>query len=435
MNRLFGCSVVNMKKCVLIILLLLCKDFPAIACTSAIISGRATPDGRPLLWKQRDARKLENSLMFFRGEKFDFIGVIDTTDTTGSQVWMGSNSAGFSILDTNAYNLDKGRFSGPMDREGFLMKEVLGRCATLADFEQFLQRTKGTWGVQANFGAIDAQGGAAYYEATPYGYEKFDVNDPKVAPSGYLIRTNFGLSGQKEGGGGYIRYRTAEDIFYWNHLRGNLSAEFLIVEASRCLKHSLLGTDVATMMVSENESDIYYVPFLDYIAGSYTSSAMIVQGVKKGDDPRLTTLWTILGWPPATLTVPIWVAAGDNLPEAMTSKYGNTARLNEMGLLLKERCFPLPAREGQAYLNVPPLLNTKGTGILAKIAARDKETITEANGLLSTWRQRGFSTREALNHYKRYDSLITEFYKKNFQIDAQKHLSADTLRRLRAPHP
>jgi hypothetical protein len=424
-----------MKRLFLIVALLSLFWGASYPCTSAIVSGKATPDGRPLLWKQRDARTLENSLMFFRGAKYNFIGVIDTTDTTGTQVWMGSNSAGFSILDTNSYNLGKGGYKGPMDREGFLMKEVLGQCATLADFERYLEKSKGTWGIQANFGVIDAQGGAAYYEATPYGYEKFDVNDPKVAPSGYLIRTNFGLSGQNERGGGYIRYRTAEDLFYWNHLKSNLSVEFLVLEASRCLKHSLLGTDLSAMDSAEDETQDHYAPFLDYIAGSYTSSAMIVQGVKKGDDPQLTTLWTILGWPPATLTIPIWVAAGDNLPEVVVSRNGATARLNEIGLLLRERCFPLPTREGQAYLNVPALLNKKGTGILEKIVARDKETIAETGALLSQWRERGFSAREALSDYERSDSMITEFYQKNFQIDAQKHLSPAVIRRLRAPRP
>jgi hypothetical protein len=424
-----------MKKHTLIIAMLLLAAAPVHPCTSAIISGKATADGRPLLWKQRDARKLENSLMFFHGDKYDFVGLIDTMDTTGSQVWMGSNSAGFSILDTNAYNLDKGAFSAPMDREGFLMKDVLGQCATLADFEQFLERTKGTWGVQANFGVIDAQGGAAFYEATPFSYEKFDVNDPKVAPSGYLIRTNFGLSGQNERGGGYIRYQTAENIFYWAHLKDNLSLEFLLLDASRCLKHSLLGADLNTLDAPPDETKTHFVPFLDYIAGSYTSSAMIIQGVKKGEDPRMTTLWTTLGWPPATLTVPIWVAAGDNLPEVMTPKNGATARLNEIALLLRERCFPLPTREAQAYLNLPALLNKNGTGILEKIMARDKETIAETGALLSRWRKRGFSPREALDHYRRCNSMITEFYEKNFQIDAQKRLSSDAIRRLRAPHP
>ncbi len=35
-------------------------------CTSAIISGKASPNGRPLLWKHRDSNAFENKLMFFK---------------------------------------------------------------------------------------------------------------------------------------------------------------------------------------------------------------------------------------------------------------------------------------------------------------------------------------------------------------------------------
>jgi hypothetical protein len=67
-------------------------------------------------------------------------------------------------------------------------------------------------GVEANFGVIDANGGAAYYETANYKFEKFDANDPTVAPDGYLIRTNYSFSGEENKGLGYIRYATAADL-------------------------------------------------------------------------------------------------------------------------------------------------------------------------------------------------------------------------------
>ena len=33
-----------------------------LACTSAIITGKATPDGRPLMWKHRDTGELNNKV-------------------------------------------------------------------------------------------------------------------------------------------------------------------------------------------------------------------------------------------------------------------------------------------------------------------------------------------------------------------------------------
>ena len=45
---------------VIAIALLLSTDI--IACTSAIITGKATPNGKPLLWKHRDTGELNNKV-------------------------------------------------------------------------------------------------------------------------------------------------------------------------------------------------------------------------------------------------------------------------------------------------------------------------------------------------------------------------------------
>ena len=40
-----------------------------LACTSAIITGKATPDGRPLMWKHRDTGQENNKIEYVTGEK------------------------------------------------------------------------------------------------------------------------------------------------------------------------------------------------------------------------------------------------------------------------------------------------------------------------------------------------------------------------------
>ena len=39
------------------------------ACTSVIVSGKATPDGRPLMWKHRDTGTRYNHITFEKGRK------------------------------------------------------------------------------------------------------------------------------------------------------------------------------------------------------------------------------------------------------------------------------------------------------------------------------------------------------------------------------
>jgi len=405
-----------MKNIIMIVLLFVCCCSSVFACNSAIISGKATPDGRPLLWKHRDAREQENQLRFFHGEKHDFIGMVNTKDTKGTQVWMGSNDAGFSIMNTNAYNLNKEGYEDPMDQDGYFMKAALERCETIDDFEKYLEETNGKRGVMACFGVIDAKGGAAYFEADPFSFEKFDVNDPKTAPAGYLIRTNFAHSGKGPRGGGYIRYLTLEEIFFWSEKKNRLSLEFLLFEATRCLEHAVLKTDLYTGDLPENSSQTRMIPFRDYVVRFSSVSVMVVQGVKKGEDPRLTTLWSMTSFPLSCLTVPVWVGAGDRLPRMVTTTDDQPAPLSRMSLELKKRCFPLGVWEGKDYLNLAAVLNKKGDGILQKILPEDRRNVSDALELLSSWRREGFQLEEAKRFYNRLDAGIAAFYRDRFEL-------------------
>ena len=78
---------------------------PVSACTSAVISGKITPDGRPLLWKNRDTDFPQNSVKYFSGERYPFIAIVNSVEDNPTDVWIGTNSAGFSVMNTQSYNL------------------------------------------------------------------------------------------------------------------------------------------------------------------------------------------------------------------------------------------------------------------------------------------------------------------------------------------
>ena len=169
-------------------------------CTTAVVSGKATDDGRPLLLKNRDADVLQNRLVYFFDGRFKFIGLVNSTDKQNSEVWCGFNEAGFGIMNSASYNLKINDTTKLSDLEGRIMKLALETCATLEDFEKLLNDLPKPLGVEANFGVIDANGGAAYYETDNFKFIKYDVNDPAVAPNGYLIRTNFSVAGEDNKG-------------------------------------------------------------------------------------------------------------------------------------------------------------------------------------------------------------------------------------------
>ncbi|MCU7497438.1 MAG: hypothetical protein HF314_10620 [Ignavibacteria bacterium] len=400
-----------MKRLIILVLLALSFDITH-ACTSAIVSGKATPDGRPLLWKHRDSGFSENKLMFYHGSKYDFIGVINSGDSLGREIWMGSNSAGFSIMNTMSYNINTGlKADVPDDQEGLFMKAALERCATLEDFEAFLKEGKGKWGIAANFGVIDAKGGAAYYETGYYSYTKFDVNDPKVAPDGYLIRTNFSFTGDEEHGLGHIRYNTAEELFKNYYTNKNITLEFIFHDADRNLQNSLLKNDLYKGDLPGDITEVKYIPFRDYIVRNSTVSSMIVQGVKPGENPELTTLWTVLGWPMTTLVTPVWVKAGKSLPEVTVAPGTKTAPINRFALDLKKKCYTATMDNGSDYLNLSALLNKKGTGIAQTLLPKENEIVEKTKSLISKWREKGFNAGEAKDFYGWLDKYIYTQYK------------------------
>ena len=92
-----------MKKIFLLTtLLFLCTI--AWACTSFIISGNATPSGKPMMFKHRDTGELNNRIAHFKGPKYSFIGLVNSPMLDG-EVWAGMNEAGFCIMNTASYNL------------------------------------------------------------------------------------------------------------------------------------------------------------------------------------------------------------------------------------------------------------------------------------------------------------------------------------------
>ena len=176
---------------------LLLAAVPAFACTSVIVSGAKSPSGRPVMMKHRDTGTLDNRMARFEGEKYAFIGLVNSDmDPENPEVWAGSNTAGFCIMNTAAYDLKDDQVpESRMDREGFLMYRALEICANLADFENLLDTLQRPMGVEANFGVIDAHGGAAYYEVNNRVWYKFDVNKD---PEGWRVVTNFTQHGRKE---------------------------------------------------------------------------------------------------------------------------------------------------------------------------------------------------------------------------------------------
>lgn len=397
-----------MKHLYCIILLLFVATLQTEACTTAIISGKYTADGRPLLYKHRDTGSLQNKLMHFTDGKYSYIGIVNSNDKTGKEVWGGYNSAGFAIMNSASYNINPTN-EGNEEREGIVMKMALQRCATLADFEKLLKELPRPMHLSANFGVIDAQGGCAYYETNDVGFKKFDANDAGTAPMGYIIRTNYSFSGERSRDMGLSRYQSASEIFYKAALANNLTYKFLLRDVSRCLKHGITGTDLYANM-PENSNKPVFAPFRDFIPRYSTSSVMVVQGVKDKEPVELTTMWTILGWPLSTPAVPVWLNKDQIYPSVMLADETGNAKICDWGLKLKKHLFPIEHGEGKDYINLAALITKDGEGIWQKITPVEDNILLEGEKILVKGRKEGISHAELKEFNNRIDKSISQFY-------------------------
>jgi hypothetical protein len=385
-------------------------------CTNAIVSGKVTADGRPLLWKNRDTSFLQNKIMYFEDGKYQYFGLVNSADEDGEEVWVGMNAAGFAIMNSASYNLKPDDDTTKIqDREGIVMKLALQQCATLEDFEALLHDLPKPLGVETNFGVIDAHGGAAIYETGNFTFRKFDANDPEVAPNGYLISTNFSVSGDQEKGSGYIRFETATALFEEQLKNERLSARFILSDVTRSLKHSRVGIDLREQERLPAGTTTFSF-FRDFIPRFLSSSSIVVRGVMQEESPEYTTMFTILGFPLTSVMVPLWLAGGDNFPGILKANKNGMAPLSDASLRLKENCFPIHRGSGRDYINLNTLLNLDHTGILQLLPQLEDEIFLYEEQFFASMIRDGIEQTKIEDFYNDVEKMVTEFYEANFGV-------------------
>ena len=398
-----------MKNLIATLLALLLFSFISDACTTAVISGKYTANGRPIIWKLRDTESFENKMRYFTDGKYDYIGMINSNDAKGEQVWGGSNAAGFAIMNSASFNVNMEDTTSFKDQEGYFMKEALMKCATLADFEKLIEERPVPKGLAAHFGVLDANGGVAFYEVNNRTYTKFDANDPAEAPIGYIIRTNYSFTGKKDVGYGFIRFQTAQDLFYQADAMSQLSSRTILQDFSRCLKHAVLDVDYRKEYSTVPKGQ-HFVNSGDMITRHGSSSTILIEGVAKGEAPDLSTIWTMVGFPNTSICLPVWLKGGKNLPEVLVADGELNCELNQMAMKLKDRCYPIKRSAGYKYLNVSELINREETGIIQQLEAIEKQVFSNTEEKLNEWHLNGCNKKDIEAYYKWLDQVTKETY-------------------------
>ncbi len=341
------------------------------SCTIAVFSGEATEEGRPMLWKNRDVHNASQQYIYVEGGEHRFVGI--TYQGTYDKVYGGVNDAGFGIVNTDTYNQGPWRTTGATDGE--VMFWALERCETVWDFMELLDSLICSDGCLRSthcYGVIDGFGNAGVVEASCTSFVYFSAVG---VPSGFLVRTNFAVTGADDNRRGFERYLRARAI-----LEERLPVSYKDILAA--------AGDLAT-----TELDPYPLPFegtydglpYGYISTAntinryFTTSYQVICGMREGDEPLYPYMLCGFGQPCATIPVAVWVSSGE-VPE-QTSGTGNI--LCEQAQFIHSMLYDTPQLD---WLNTFAVYR-----IDEFLSPRREELFTAFDTLMLRWLKSGVS--------------------------------------------
>ena len=298
---------------------------PSLACTAGVADGEVTFDGRPLLWKIRNEIDEINDNHYFAADSehfpgmgssvYDYLGMGPADDSLEGPVRQGLNSQGLAV----GWNV----LQDPSGWEE-LHHQALGNYNTLEQVRNFLTGMSDLTTI--NY-FIDSSGNAALWEnqigldqhweyntrSSARDNQWIDVDNADndndhttgtdLSLSGWVVRDN---NGHFRIDGGDIlrmdgRYRVGRDIV------GQL----------------IFNNGHASILSPSSLSKNFFRN--NTLAIDTTVSNMIVHGVKSDEDPRLSTMWTLLGHSETGIFVPVWISGVRTASGNMLPRYLNHA--------------------------------------------------------------------------------------------------------------
>ena len=346
-------------------------------CTAAVISPGGSVTGGAVLWKNRDTDVLSNKVVFVRETPYSFLALVNFDAASGRQAWTGLNSAGFAIMNTVAYNLPE-KSGEVQDLEGIIMADALRTCATVEDFERYLQANLGPdLGARTHFGVIDGSGKAFLFEVHNHGFQKLDA---AATPEKYLVVTNFARSGETGAGAGYLRFDRATQLFA-DLPPGPVDFRTILTRFSRDCGHTLLRNPAPEEWKKFPAAPELWIHSRHTINRTDTSAAVVIVGKNPADPDSTATMWVIPGEPLTAVAVPLWVEAGRS-PAPLWE--GEKAPLWEVSARIKKLIHPFTGTDKEEYLLVSRLDNADGTGYLPKLLEAEAAILRETETFLKT---------------------------------------------------
>lgn len=360
-------------------------------CTAGVASGKATTDGRPLLWKTRDANAPDNEVIWNTSGRYSFLSVITAGSPESS--WMGVNEKGFAIINTQSSDL-RAASSGPGN--GTLMARALAECATVQEFEALLKATNRTGRrTNTNYGVIDATGAAAFFETAGTQYWRYDAADTE---KGYILRTNFAVNGARDSlharPYSMDRYLQTERLMLDFFATERIDFEEIAQVQVRSFGDAEGNVVPLPITTSVDGRPPGYWPHNASINRNTSVSFAVIQGVRAEEDARLSTMWTILGQPSTGILVPYWPvgttpAEADGPRTAPLADAANRIRSELYQELAAGRVSADGRSTRPVFIDTRALQDENGDGIWKIMMPVEDSIIAESERRLEAWRASG----------------------------------------------
>jgi hypothetical protein len=351
-------------------------------CTTAVIGGFATANGRPLLWKNRDVSQPDQEIVYFNDGLHAYVTIANAGDS--SQAWGGVNSAGFAIEDANNWNTQD-TVPGP-DDDGTIIKLALRTCTTVSDFQTILDSTRIHGHTQpAIFGVIDAEGGASMFETFCHSYIRYDCNNPNDTQTGALVRSNYSYAGSSSGRIGVYRHNRAKQLIEDAIAGGTLTSKYICRTVARDLRNEL-GLNPYPLPYQGQSGSLPrgWISTTGAICRRLSVSACVIEGVQPGEDTLLATLWAFPMAVQYGVALPFWVASRSTPTEVNGV---TTGPLCDVGLRIKTLA---QHQEGfHDTLDTYVIVDGHGGGVYAETFPLEDRIFQRTDSALAIWRAAG----------------------------------------------
>lgn len=128
----------------------------------------------------------------------------------------------------------------------------------------------------------------------------------------------------------------------------------------------------------------------DFIPRRSTSASVVIEGVKSGESPVFTTMWTMLGYPPCSVVLPVWIGCEYGVPTLLQGSEDSVrSPLCEWSNRLKNKVFSLERGSGPHYLHMALLYNPEGNGYAQRLLSLEREIYAEGRIVLDEARRKG----------------------------------------------